>query len=342
LPVRASPAQIQPITLTGDLMSNITRRQLLAAGAAAGFAPTLALAEDFPSHPIRLMLGTTPGGSIDYGARVISPPVGELLHTTIVVENKPGAAGVLCTDYVIKAPADGYTLLMGTPSPIIIAPQAMASVKFNPLTDLTAINMVSTAPLAIAVNPNLGVSNLKELVALSKKRPIRMGLPLPGSVSHLVVEMTAKATGCEFLNVPYKGAAPAFSDAMAGHIDATVSDVGVFLPMHQEKKLRIVMVTSDKRIEQLPDVPTASEYAPGLVVTNWLGVFAPANTPVAVIQRVNDALVKAVARDEVKASFRKASATATAMPSTEQFQKFVAEEYRRYGALVRERHIVIG
>jgi tripartite-type tricarboxylate transporter receptor subunit TctC len=321
--------------------AGLSRRDLLglaAAGLLPGFA---AAAEDFPSRPIRLMLGTTPGGSIDYGARLVAQPLGDLLKTPVVVENKPGAAGVLCTEYVAKSPPDGYTLLLGTPSPIIIAPQAMPKVRVNPLTELIAINQISSSPLAIAVNPSTGVKSLKELVALSKKRPIRMALPLVGSLSHLVVEMVAKATGCEFLNVPYKGAAPAMTDAIGGIVDATVGDVGVFLQMHQEKRLRIALVTSEKRLPALPDVPTAHEDAPGLVMTNWLGVFAPANTPQPVIQKLNAGLVKVVASKNVKDGFDKASATATSMSSQEQFQKFVAAEYLRYGRLLRERNIVI-
>ena len=328
--------------LAGHRALPLSRRQVLAMGIAAGLAPRAALAQDYPSRPIRILVGATPGGSIDYGARVIAVPLGELLKTSVIIENKPGAAGMISTEFVVNAPADGYTLLLGTPSPIIIAPQAMPNVKFNPLTDLVAINTVSTAPLAIAVNPNLGVNSLKELVALSRTRPIKMGLPLAGSVSHLVVEMVAKATGCNFLNVPYKGAAPAINDAIAGHNDATVSDVGVFLPMHQENRLRVVMVTSDKRIPALPDVPTASEDAPGLVVTNWLGVFGPAKMPQSVVDTINAALVKVTERDDVRAAFQKASATASVMAGPPQFKTFVAAEYERYGQIVRERNIVIG
>lgn len=301
----------------------------------------LALAQEYPAKPIRLMVGATPGGSIDFGGRALAGPLTALLGAPVVVENKPGGFGVICTDYVIKSPPDGYTLLVGTPSPVIIAPQAMPKTPFNPLTDLLAINMVSTSPLAIAVNPRLPVKNLQELVALSRTRPITMGLPLAGSLSHLVVEMTAKATGIRFLNAAYKGAAPAVNDAMGGHIDATVSDVGVFLPLHKEGRLRVVMVTSDKRIDALPEVPTASEYAPGLVISNWMGVFAPVNTPKAVVDKINAALIKAVAREDVQAQYRGFSVTASAMAGPEPFQKFVASEYQRFGQIVREKNIVL-
>ncbi|QDL38691.1 Bug family tripartite tricarboxylate transporter substrate binding protein [Rhodoferax sediminis] len=327
---------------TTDRDTRLSRRNLLGLGIAAGFAPGLALAQEFPSKPIRLMVGATPGGSIDFGARTMSAPLSELLHNPVLVENKPGAFGVLCTQYVIKSAPDGYTLLVGTPSPVIIAPQAMQKAPFNPLTDLTAINMVSTSPIAIAVNPRLEVKNLKELVALSRKRPITMGLPLAGSLSHLVVEMTRKATGINFLNVPYKGAAPAIADCIGGTIDATVSDVGVFLPYHRAGQLRVVMVTSEKRIDALPDVPTAEEYSPGLVVTNWVGIFGPAKMPNAVVEKINAALLKVVARRDVQEQYVKFSATASAMADPDAFQKFVASEYQRFGQIVRERNIVIG
>ncbi len=319
----------------------VTRRELLTMGLAASLAPSLVRAQDYPTKPIRITVGATPGGSIDNGARIIAGYLGEPLKTNVVVENKPGAAGVLNTEYVARAQPDGYTLLLGTPSPVIIAPQAMPHVKMNPLTDLKAINMVSTSPLAIVVNPKLGIRRLSDLVALSKTRPITMGLPLAGSVSHLVVEMVAKETGCNFLNVSYKGAAPALTDTIAGHIDATVGDLGVFLQMHAEGRIRIALVTSERRIDSLPDVPTANEDAPGLVVTNWLGIFAPGQTPPAIIDKLDAAIQKTVAREEVKAAFRKASATATSMPSAAQFQKFVGEEYLRFGRILRERNIVI-
>jgi tripartite-type tricarboxylate transporter receptor subunit TctC len=328
-------------SVAADVTPGMSRRNLLGLCAAAAVSPSLVLAQDYPSKPIRIVVGATPGGSIDAAARIVSTQLSESLRTPVIVENRPGAAGVLATDFAVKASPDGYTLLVGTPSPIIIAPQAMTNVKFNPLTDLAAINMVSTSPIAIAVYPGLGVRSLKDLVALSRKRPVTMGLPLAGSVSHLVVEMAAKALGINFLNVPYKGAAPAMNDAIAGHIDATVADAGVLIPMHEAGRLRIVMVTPEKRMETLPDVAAASEDVPGFVVTNWIGVFAPAKTPTPVVDKVNAVLVKCATRDDVRAQFRKLSAQATAMPSPHEFQKLVATEYARYGQLVRERGIVI-
>lgn len=317
------------------------RRRLLGWGAAACIAPGLARAQDFPNKPIRIMVGVPPGGAIDFAARLVAPAMSEILRTPVLVENKTGAAGVINTDYVTKAPADGYTILLGTPSSIIIAPQAMPRFTFNPLTELIAINMVTTAPIAIGVNPKLPIYRLKDLVELSKKRPVTLGLPTAGSASHLVVEMVAKATGADIQMIPYKGGGPALNDTMGGHVDATVSDLGVFLPLHREGRVRVVMVSSEQRHESLPDVPTANEDAPGVIVTNWIGVFAPGKTPKAIIDKLNDALVRAASRPDVKAQFAKAAATVTSMPGPESFQKFVASEYVRYGRILRERGIVL-
>jgi tripartite-type tricarboxylate transporter receptor subunit TctC len=332
---------MQPIGPENENKSRLSRRQLLGAAAAATFAPRLAVADDYPSKPIRLMVGATPGGSIDFGARVIAAALTKSLNTTVIVENKPGASGVINSEYVAKAAADGYTLMVGTPSPVIIAPQAMPKVHFNPLTDLTSINMVSTSPIAFAVNPALPVKRLKDLVALAHQRQVTMALPLAGSLSHLVSEMVAKAAGITFLNVPYKGAAPAINDTIAGHTDVTVSDVGVFLPFHRENRLRIMMVTSEKRIPQLTDVPTAAEDYPGLAVTNWIGVFGPPNLPQPIMDKINAALQKMVTQPDVREQFAKASVTASSMASPRAFQGFVAAEYLRYGRLLRERGIVI-
>ena len=322
--------------------THVSRRNLLKLALAAGVAPGALLAQDFSSRPIRLMVGTPPGGSIDSAARVIAPALAEILQTAVIVENKPGAAGVLNSQFVAKSAPDGHTLLVGTPSPVVVAPQVLRNnMNFNPLTDLVPINMVSTSPIAIAVNPQVGVKTLKELVARSKTRPVTMGLPLAGSVSHLVVELTAKATGCNFLNVPYKGASPMLNDLIGGHVETAVSDAGVFLPMHRDGRLRILFITSEKRIDGLPDIPTLSEDVPGLVMINWMGLFAPAGTPRPVVDKINAALAKIVARNDVRAQFQKVSVTTSTLPSPEAFQKLVASEYERYGQIVRERNITI-
>lgn len=328
-----------------DLVSlkspGIGRREVVALGLASLAAPAMVLANNFPSQPIKIVVGVPPGGSIDHGARVLATHMSDILKTPVIVQNMPGAAGMIANDFIVKSPADGYTLVLGTPSPILIAPQAIPSIKFDPLKELVPINRISESPIALAINPKLGAKNLTDLIALSKTRQIKMALPLLGSASHLVTELVGQATGINFLNVPYKGGGPAMVDTIAGHTDVTVSDVGVFVNMHKEGRLRIIAVTSEKRLEALPDVQTVNEVSPGFVATNWLGVFASAKTPAPVVQKLGEAMRQAASRDEVKKAFREKSAEASAMANPEAFKRFAEEEFHRYGKILREKNIVI-
>ena len=243
--------------------------------------------------------------------------------------------------HVIGSEPDGHILIVGTASPIVVAPQAMKSVKFDPLTDLTAVNMLSFTSIAIGVHPSIEARTIGELAELSRKKPITMALPLVGSVSHLVTEMVAKATGCNFLNVPYTGGGPALNDTIGGHVNSTVSDMGVLIPQHQAGKLRIVFLSADKRVDGLPDVQVASEVKPELEVKSWIGMFAHGKTPKPIIEKINAAVVSSLASDAVRAQYKILSATPNAMASPDAFQKFVVGEHARFGAILRERGIVI-
>lgn len=320
---------------------NLTRRGVLGAAAACAAVPSLVLAQSYPSRPIKIVVGATPGGSSDIGARVIAAALSEELKVTVIVDNKPGASGVIANEIVSKSEPDGYTLLVSTSSSVVIVPQAMPNARFNPLTDLAPINLVSTSPLAIAVNPKLDVKRLSDLIALAKQRQVTMALPLVGSLSHVVTELSAKAGGAQFQNVPYKGAAPAITDTIAGHTDATVSDAGVLFPYHRDGRLRMIMVTSEKRLPGFPDVPTAQEDYPGLNMANWLGVFGPPHMPKAVLDRLNEALLKGVASASVREQFTKMSVSPATLAGPQAFQSFLAGEYVRYGRLLRERGIVV-
>ncbi len=185
----------------------------------------------------------------------------------------------------------------------------MATVKFKPLEDVVGVNMVSISPIGIAINPSLAPKTIQRLTTLSRTRPTTMGhLPPVDSAWHLVVELVRKHTGCHLENLPYKGGAPAMNDAIAGHVDSTVSDVGVLAPMHKVGRLRIVLVTSDKRLPELPavpDVPAAGDLTQSLVATHWIDVFAHAKTPRAALERLNAAIVKGINQDELRTQFQK-------------------------------------
>ncbi len=316
------------------------RRSLLALGLAAACAPGLVSAQDFPNKPIKLVVGYPPGGSNDIVARIVAPRLGEELGTTVVVENKAGVSGAIGADFVAKSAADGYTLLLASASPVVITPHTIPKVPFNTLTDFTAINTVGLTPEAIAVSPSLGVKDLKELLALARTRQVSLSSSGTGGLPHLTIELLMQAAKGKIVHVPYKGAGPAVTDTLAGHVNGIVMDVPPLFPLFQDGRLQPLAVTSAKRVEFLPNVPTAQEELPGFDVTNWVGVFGPAKLPAAVTARLNAALTKVVAREDVRAQLIKVAVVPSSMANPAAFQQFVAAEYGRWGKLVKEKNIV--
>lgn len=296
-------------------------------------------AQGFPAKTIRLIVGYTPGGSNDIVARIIAPRLGEALNTPVVVENKPGASGALGADYVAKSPPDGYTLLAASASPVVITPHTLPKIPFNTLTDFAPINTVGVTPEAIAASPRLKVGSLKELLALARTQQVSLASSGNGGLPHLTIELLMQAARGQILHVPYKGAAPAITDTLAGNVDGIVMDLPPLYPLIQEGKLRALAMTSEKRFELLPAVPTAREELPGFTVTNWMGVFAPANTPKPVIDQINAALQKVVSREDVHQQLLKAAVVPSVMASPDAFRAFVAEEFHRWGKLVKDRNI---
>ncbi|MEJ8850764.1 tripartite tricarboxylate transporter substrate binding protein [Variovorax rhizosphaerae] len=297
-------------------------------------------AQPYPSKPIRLLVGYLPGGGVDFTARTIAPALGEALNTIVVVENKAGASGTLSGDFVAKSAPDGYTLLYAPGSAITTAPQTMAKPPFDVLNDLAPINMVGESPLVIAMNPNLGVHNVKDLLALSRKRTVNLASGGAGGMSHLTIEMLSQAAKGNITHVAYKGGSPAIVDTMAGHVDGTLADFPPVLQMFKDKRLVPVGVTSEKRVEFLPNVQTVAEDIPGFVALSWYGVFAPAKTPRDIIEKINAALVKAMAREDVRTHLKDAAVLPKTLASPAAFRTFVADDYARWGKLIRDRNIV--
>lgn len=315
-----------------------TRRSMIALGLSLGLAPGWSRAQNPLSKPIRLIVPVAPGGSNDFGARVIAPHLAEALGTTIIVENKPGASSTLGADYVAKSTPDGLTLLFCSANAVAVAPQTFAKPPFNFPTDLTSINMVGQTASSIAVHPGLGVKNLAELIALSKTREVSLGSS--GELTRLIIESLIQDSGAKILHVPYKGGGPAIADALGGHISGVVQDVPTFIPLHQDGKLIIITVASEKRLGFLPNVQTVNETIPGFSVTNFLGLFAPAKTPRPIIDRINAGIQKVVAREDVRAQFIKAAVEPGTMASPEVFHQHVLEHYRRWGKLLREKNLI--
>lgn len=297
-----------------------------------------AMAEDnYPSKPIRLVVGYPPGGSNDIAARIIAPELSKALNgASVIVENRAGASGIIGADHVIKSEPDGYTLLLSSISPIVLAPQTMKKPPFYAPKDLKAVNMMALTPEAIALGPKLAdVKTLKDLLERAKTQHITLSSSGTGGLPHLTIELLRKVQG-NITHVPYKGAGPAVTDTLGGQVDGIVMDLPPLYSLIQEKRLTPLAVTSEKRVDFLPQVPTAQEVLPGFNVENWVGIFAPQKTPDSIVAKLDQALRKAVAEPKVKELLGKAAMTPAVMDTPQAFQKRLGDDYDRWGKVIKD------
>jgi len=294
-------------------------------------------AQEYPNRPIRLVVGYPPGGSNDIVARIVAPRLATALGTQVIVDNRAGASGTIGADHVAKAAPDGYTLLVSSASPIVIAPHTLSKAPFDVTRDFQAINTVGSMPEAIAVGPGVPVRSLRELIELSKTKDVTLSSSGNGGLPHLTIELLKEASKGRIVHVPYRGAGPAVADTLAGHVNGVVMDLPALYAFIQDGRLRALAVTSDKRVDFLRDVPTAQEEGlPSFQAVNWIGVLAPAGTPKAVVDKVNAALVKIVADPEVRAQLTKAAVVPTIGASPDAFQQFLKAENTRWAKVVKD------
>jgi tripartite-type tricarboxylate transporter receptor subunit TctC len=277
------------------------KRRHLVLGASAGLGlllGTSARAQAWPAKPIRLVVPFPAGGATDIFARALSQKLGEKLGVAVVVENRPGAGGTIGSDLVAKAPADGYTLLFNA-STFVTAPLTMKSVPYKVQTDFVPISLVAQAPLSIAISAKLGTATLPALVAAAKAQPGKLNFAVGsvGSAGHLCTARLEQAAGISVAIVPYKGTAPAFQDLIGGQIEGFIDPVLGSVQFHRSGQLRVVAVTSGKRLPNLPDVPIAAETLPGFECASWYGLWAPAKTSADIVAKLNAAVNKALAAD---------------------------------------------
>lgn len=264
--------------------------------AGAGIMPHAVFSQTYPTRPVRIISTFAPGGSNDVIARVISPKFTELLGQQFIVENRPGAGGVIGTDAAAKAAPDGYTLTIATSTTHAIA-SALRPLPYDPVKDFAPIGLIGITPYVIIVHPTVPVKSVKELVSLAKSRSgqVDFGSGGVGTPGHLAGAMLNSMTGIKLVHIPYKSGNLALNDLLGGHISLTFSTTITSTQFIQSNRVRAVAVTSAKRIPAFPDVPTVAESGvPGYEFTLWLGLAAPGTTPPAVIQRLNDTLVKTV------------------------------------------------
>jgi tripartite-type tricarboxylate transporter receptor subunit TctC len=318
------------------VIKQLLKTTLVACMAAASLAAVAQAA--YPNRPVKVIIPFPPGGTLDAVGRQLAQKLGEQMGQSFIVENKPGGNGTIGADAVAKAPADGYTLLFNA-STFVSAPMTMKSVPYGVVKDFSPIALVAKAPLSVAINKNLPVTDVKSLLAYAKANPGKMTFAVGsiGSAGHLSTELLKRAGGINYLVVPYKGTAPAFQDLIGGQIDGFIDPILGSLQYHKSGLLRVVAVTSAARVPNLPDVPTVGETIPGYEFYSWYGLWGPAKLPADLTQRLNTEVNKALATD-MKDKLTQQGLLLTP-GSVDDFVKFQREDMARAQKIVTEGNI---
>ncbi len=270
---------------------------VMGAGMAAG-----ANAQGWPVKSIRFVSPYAPGGGSDILARSIGQKLSENLGVSVVIDNRPGAGGVIGTEIVTKSPPDGYTLMLGTPAPITVAPSLMKKMPYDPLRDLTPITLVSIVPAVVAVHPSVPAKSMKELVALARSKPGQMTYSSSGNggTAHLSGLMLQTMADIAIIHVPYRGTGPALTAAMSGEVTFTAGNIISSLPMVKAGRVRALAVTSEKRSPVLPDVPSVAETIPGYAAGPFYGVLGPGHMAPELVNRIRNEIAKILHAPEMK------------------------------------------
>lgn len=321
-------------------MPVITRRATLALPALV--LPGAALAQSWtPTRGIRFVVPFAAGGATDVVARVVGEPMAEQLGQPVLVENRTGAGGNVGVENVVRSPADGYTLVMGTTGTLTINPHLYAQLGFNPLNDLTPIGMAFATDHVLVVNSQVPAQTAQELLALVRARPgqLSYGSGGNGTSTHTVMELFKQVARVDIQHVPYRGSAPALNDTVAGTVQMMLDQLPSALPQIQGGRVRALAVTGTRRHAALPDVPTVAEIGlPGAEASSWGAVLAPANTPAAVVRRVNAVLNEALSRPAVRARLTQVGADPVSS-TPEELANFMRAETEKWGRVVREANI---
>ena len=312
----------------------------LAAGVAALPAVSrIARAQAYPSRPVRIVVGFAAGGPTDIIARLIGQWLSERLGQQFVIENRPGAAGKIATEAVVRAPPDGYTLLQVSTSAAINA-TLYGKLNYDFIRDIVPVAGIIRAPGVVVVNPTVSARTIPELIAYAKANPgkLTMASPGTGSSPHLAGELFKTMTGVNITLVSYRGDAPAITDLLAGQVQMMIPAPAAFIEYIRAGKVRALAVTTSTRWEGLPDIPTVSEFVPGYEASFWWGVGAPKNTPAEIMDRLNKEINAGLADPKMKA--RLADLGGTVLPGTPaDFGKLIADETEKWGKVIQAANI---
>src|SRR6185503_8314012 len=299
--------------------------------------PVFAWAQAYPSKPVKMIIGFPAGGPADIFGRSLAQGMAAELGQPVAVENISGVGGVLGVERGLKSAPDGYTLTLNSASPLVIAPFSLARLPYDVKTDIALITVVVRVPEVLAVHPSLPVSSFQDLISYAKANPgkVNFGSAGAGSITHLAGELLKSEAKVDIVHVPYKGAAPAVTDLVGGQVQMGIFDVPVLLQHIRAGRLKALAVTSAKRAETLPDVPTTVEMKyPNVTSDNWYGLIMPAATPAEIQKRVHSAAVAALKSQAVSEQFAKVGGVAA--PGTPQdYARFLEEEQAKWGKVVK-------
>jgi tripartite-type tricarboxylate transporter receptor subunit TctC len=343
----AIKAQIPPAQRWNprNVVRNVVMLKFLSliATAAALFAATPGRAQDvYPSRPIKIVVCLPAGGGVDTVTRIIADRITKILGQPVVVENKGGQSGNLGAEFVYTAEPDGYTLLASQPAPITTSPLLFKKLNFDP-TKFEPVAVMSAIANTLLVRPDFPANNVKEFIAYAKANPGKLNYASQGNgtTSHLTGARFDAATGTKMNHVPYRGTAPAINDLLGGHVDLMFNELATSVELHKGGRAKLLAVTTEKRIDELPDVPTMQEAGvPNFISDTWNAISAPPKTPAAIVTKVNAAINQALQDPEVKAHYARMHLTAVGGTPAD-MAKIVKDDTDRWGAVIKSAKVTI-
>lgn len=320
-----------------------TLARLVLAFCACLALPLAANAQGWPTRQaIKFIVVYPPGGASDVTARLIAAKLGEILGQSVVVENKPGANGIIATEYVAKSAPDGYTMLMANLGPNALNPVVYKKLPYDAIKDFQGVTLTTIVPQVVVVNPSMPVKSIAELIAYVKTNPgkVSFGSAGQGASNHLSGELLNALGGIKMQHVPYKGDAPSIVDLIGGSIHVALPTTVAGLPHVRSGKLRAIAVTGTKRLDTMPDLPTVAETLPGYEAVSWGGVMVPAGTPPEIIKRLNTEINRILKMPDVAAKLQGLGAIIVGS-TPEEFDKYVKDEIAKWGKVARDNNIAL-